>query len=90
MTLMLLLILLPCLLGLLVVKWFWPEGNGLIQLSIAPGIGIGISSCLFFIGLLLFNEATGLSLVFEVSLILFLGWGISRSERHQWSFLGRD
>ena len=79
----LLLLLLPCLLGLLVAHWFSPNTSWALKLSLAPGIGIGIGSCTFFLSLLTFNQATSYSLLFDIALILIFAGLIWKSDIHK-------
>ncbi|MDF1664533.1 MAG: hypothetical protein P1V97_22410 [Planctomycetota bacterium] len=67
--LIILLLLVPVLLGFLVIQSLYPQLNRAFKWALAPGIGVGLSSSLFFVSLMIFGEAGPLCLTLELGVM---------------------
>ena len=68
---------LPIILGFVLVCIFWPrlevKCDLLYKISLGTGIGIGISSCIFFISLVTFGASIKSLILIELALLLIFG-----------------
>lgn len=74
------LISLSVLLGLIVLHSFCPDLNLSLKLAVGPSLGLGMSSGLFFLCLLIVGEANLIGIVLELLIVLLCGVKIWRGQ----------